>query len=131
MMDEYHQTNSQLDNQAAPTCERRDRSGQEGSEYVDPSKGEYDQAGELGKVGKATPTSEYSDAPLAGKASQYADPGLREYSQAGQQDQRLNTTSTADYSDENRPTDYDNPDTNALVSSEASGNYYGTDTRQR
>ena len=129
MMDEYHQTNSQLDIQAAPTCERRDRPGQEGSEYVDPSRGEYDQAGELEKVLKATPTSEYSDAPPAGTASEYADPGRGEYSQAGQQEQGLNTTSTTEYSD--RQLDYDNPDTNALVSSEASGNYYGANTRQR
>ena len=129
MMDEYHQTNSQLENQAVPTCERRDRPGQEGSEYVDPSKGEYDQAGELQEVRKATPTSEYSDAPPAGKASEYADPWRGEYSQAGQQEQGLNTTSTAEYSDP--PSDYDNLDTNALISSMASGNCHGPDTSWR
>ena len=127
MMDEYHQTNSQLDNQVTTRRERRDRPGQEGSEYVDPSKGEYDQAGELQEVRKATPTSEYSDAPPAGKASEYADPWRGEYSQAGQQEQGLNTTSSSEYSD--RPSDYDNP--NGQVSSEASGNCPGPVTRLR
>ena len=54
MNDEYHQTNSQLDHQATPKRESGDGPGQEGSEYVDPSQGEYDLAGELIKVRKVT-----------------------------------------------------------------------------
>ena len=45
--------------------------GQDGSEYVDPTRGEYDQAGELEKVCKARPTSEYSDFPPAETASEF------------------------------------------------------------
>ena len=54
MNDEYHQTNSQLDHQATPKRESGDGPGQEGFEYVDPSQGEYDLAGELIKVRKVT-----------------------------------------------------------------------------
>ena len=54
MNDEYHQTYSQLDHQATPKRKSGDGPSQEGSEYVDPSQGEYDLAGELIKVRKVT-----------------------------------------------------------------------------
>ena len=99
MNDEYHQTYSQLDHQATPKRESGDGPGQEGSEYIDPSQGEYDQAGELNEVRKVTPNSEYSDTASAGSAYDYIDPGRREYSQAGQKEQGWNTISKAEYSD--------------------------------
>ena len=121
MNDEYHQTNSQLDHHATPKRESGDGPGQEGSEYVDPSQGEYDQVGELKEVRKVTPNSEYSDTPSAGPAYKYIDPGRGEYSQADQKEQRWNTISKAEYN--GRPSDNNDPGTNVKVSPQTYGNY--------